>query len=468
MLKKISSILLIILLLSQSALANDILPGGDIATFEASAPYLTGGVYTEAVQVFDKGDVDDSAGFFANMTFAEYIFAYIDAYIEEYGELPTAISGIAQFGVTAADIRAEYFAPVARNPYTLLQTGCSYYLNSDNVVSVIYPKYLVSSVDELEEARQDIRDGVAEYVALANEYDTDLEKLLAIHDKMVENCVYDERVMSTDPSVVAQAPDSVYHAIGVFRDKFAVCQGYSQAIYLICNELGIGVDLCDSKEVNHMWNYINLGGKWYHIDMTNEDPKDAQGRATHRFFLIPDSSLDVQAHGTDWSIYGSDEKYTCNDTTYLANHFFNTGFLFKGIKNSDGCYHASIGIKNTSAGIDTTVTFKSPTLYTGATIVAPFITYGKYTVMENGSLVSKTGTNLYMIERAVGSSPATFPIIRYKNTFRRLSDKAATAPGATMLRIVAPDAEGVNLSDFTSFIFGVDDLTPYSMKNNWH
>lgn len=471
MLKKLSSILLIILLLLQSAFANEIVLDNmeEVPSLNQQEIFLTGGVNIQADKITTPLETDEYLPiFYSTASFSEILPMYIEAHIEEYDALPTIIAGIESFGITLENLEKNYYDAAMRNPYLLLKTGCGYYdTNNDGVIEAIVPRFLVADTDELKEAQAAIDDGMQEYIDLANKHEGPLEKLLAIHDRMVENCIYDERVMNSDPAIVAQAPDSVYHAIGVFRDKFAVCQGYSMALYMLGKELGIEIDLCVSNDVNHMWNYVKMDGKWYHMDMTNEDPKDAEGRASHRFFLISDNSTYEDAHGTSWRVYGTDSGYDCSDTTYESNHYFNTGFLFKGIKNSDGCYHTSVGFKNTSAGINTTVTIKSPSLYTGPIIVAPFIAEGKYTTTENGSTVTKTGTNLYMIERSVGTSSPAFPLIQYKNRFVRLSDKAAATKGVTALRIVAPDAEEMNLTDFTSFMLGVENLTPYSTKYNW-
>ena len=475
MVKRILSLILILLLVSTVSFAEELSISGEISideeiSFEENTQTVlkTSGVNKgETIGTFDENAEADGFGFFANIPFDEYIALFVEEHIAEYGTLPTEITGLASYQIHEDDIGDTFYDAVLRHPETLLTTGgFSYGYNSERYVTRIIPNYIVDN-DGIEDAREAIENGIQSYVDFAQDYGTDLEKLLAIHDKMVEECVYDDRVMSNDPTVVAQAPATVYHALGVFRDKFAVCQGYSQATYVIGKRLGIEMDFCDSDEKNHMWNYVKLDGKWYYYDMTNDDPADTQGRASHTYFLFSEERIVEGAHGTDYARYGGGESPVCDDTTYDKDHFFNLPILFKGYKDADGCYNASINLRITSQEINTTVTFKSPTLYTGAIIVAPIITYGKYSMIEDGETVSKTGTNLYTLEYSVGEAPSTFLILKYGNRFVRNSDRAAVAKGKSFMRIIQPDAEGMDLTRFTSFVFGTENLTPYSTKYNW-
>ncbi len=475
MVKRIICVLTALLLMSNMALAEGTSSLGEFSFEEISfeetleTTVKIGGVNKgEAIGTLDKNAGADDFGFFANIPFDEYIALFVEEYIAEYNALPTEITGLSSYQVHKDDIGSTFYDAVMRHPETLLTTGgFSYGYDSEGYVTRIIPNYIVDN-DGIEDAREAIENGIQSYVDFAQDYDTDIEKLLAIHDKMVEDCLYDDRVMSDDPTVVAQAPATVYHALGVFRDEFAVCQGYSQATYVIGKRLGIEMDFCESTEINHMWNYVKLDGKWYYYDMTYDDPADEAGRANHTYFLFSEEKIvSTGTHGTDYKRFGGGESPVCDDTTYDANHFFNLPLLFKGYKDADGYYNASVGLKITSQEINTTITFKSPTLYTGAIIVAPVITYGKYSVIENGETVSKTGTNLYTLEYSVGEAPETFLLLNYGNQFVRYADRAAVAKGKSFMRIIQPDAEALDVTRFTSFVLGAENITPYSTKYNW-
>ena len=78
---------------------------------------------------------------------------------------------------------------------------------------------------------------------------------------------------------------------GTLVKKQGVCEGYARAFKAVMDRLGInsilvqGVHQYDSEvAVSHMWNYVeidavdentrSLGGKWYAMDLTQDDPED--------------------------------------------------------------------------------------------------------------------------------------------------------------------------------------------------
>lgn len=83
---------------------------------------------------------------------------------------------------------------------------------------------------------------------------------------------------------------------GALVDGNAVCEGYSKAFKIICDELDIPcVDVFgnwDKEESTaHMWNYVQMeDGIWYAIDVTWDDNDGKDGREiVYRYFL--DGSL---------------------------------------------------------------------------------------------------------------------------------------------------------------------------------
>ena len=69
-----------------------------------------------------------------------------------------------------------------------------------------------------------------------------------------------------------------------------ICQGYSTAFQLVCNELGIpcltvyGQGYSNSKWGKHAWNQVLIDGQWYAIDVTFGDTDD-EDVADFGFFL---------------------------------------------------------------------------------------------------------------------------------------------------------------------------------------
>lgn len=446
--KRIISIMIMLLLTSQAAFAQNV-------SFEDCAQesrLLTGGMLSE-VKAIAAAEEEYSFSFFNTLSFEEYIVAAAE-------EMPEKIENLSQYEIQYTDFEDKYFSVVMRHPELLMKTACEYWYNEGTgIVTSVKPVYLVETEEERKTAREAMETELQEYLDLAAGYNNDVEKLIVIHDKMVADCVYDERVLKEETK--DQAPDTVYHALGVLRDKWAVCQGYSQALYMIGERLGIELDFCKSNEVNHMWNYVKLDGKWYHMDMTNDDPADSQGRANHTYFLVSDDSLIPEGHGNSWRRYEG-EAYDCKDKKYETDHLFNVIIPFTAKREADGLFHIYAGLN----GIP--VDFRSESLYTGAVIDALAVADGKYSVIENNVVVEKEGTNLYLMQYATRDVPKLQPIIKWEdNSIGLFPAQQAFSKHNGYIKLIKPDVEDSVLPDFTVFLWDSATLEPYSVKTVW-
>ena len=91
------------------------------------------------------------------------------------------------------------------------------------------------------------------------------QKLKVIHDYVCEITDYAESAQS-------------HCAYGVFVNGVAVCEGYAKAIKILCDRFGIPcvlgpgeAKLGGSATEAHMWNYIQIDGRWYMVDATWDD-----------------------------------------------------------------------------------------------------------------------------------------------------------------------------------------------------
>lgn len=91
----------------------------------------------------------------------------------------------------------------------------------------------------------------------------------ALHDLLVRSCSYDTAAeQAQDPSSPA------YSAYGALVNGKAVCQGYAQALKLLFSSAGIP-SLYVSGTADggpHAWNMARVGGHWYYVDATFDDP----------------------------------------------------------------------------------------------------------------------------------------------------------------------------------------------------
>ncbi len=129
----------------------------------------------------------------------------------------------------------------------------------------------------LEEKAQEIVD---EWQVTGNDWQTALN----LHDWLTRSTYYDQNY-------------EYYGADVLFRGK-GVCDSYSKAFKLLCNTAGITVERVTSDEQGHAWNVMQLGGIWYQVDVTWDDPTvktaptDAvSGREHWAYFCLSDDVL---------------------------------------------------------------------------------------------------------------------------------------------------------------------------------
>ena len=115
---------------------------------------------------------------------------------------------------------------------------------------------------------------VAYYI---NDGMSDYDKALVLHDYLITFANYD-----------TEAADR-YQPEGVLLHGGGVCQSYTLAYQMLLNAVGITNDT--ETGTDHIWNMVQFGGKWYHIDCTWDDPIGG-GDENHDFFCVTDYVLD--------------------------------------------------------------------------------------------------------------------------------------------------------------------------------
>ncbi len=129
---------------------------------------------------------------------------------------------------------------------------------------------------------------------------TDEEKIKAFHDYIINHSVYDEeRAAQIEKGDDTNYKYNSHKANGPLLEGKALCSGYSDAMKLILDDLGI--KNYKISNINHIWNLVYLNGKWLHLDLTWDDPvtSDKSNMLLHKFFLIDTNkllSLDTTNH----------------------------------------------------------------------------------------------------------------------------------------------------------------------------
>lgn len=177
-----------------------------------------------------------------------------------------------------------------------------------------YASYFMDSagnvnVSRIQNTRRKIDAAVNKALKSVNSKMTKTEKALVLHDYLVKNTAYMDD----------ESKEYRLSEWGVFLKGKANCQGYSMAYGILLGKVGIPVKYVTSEEMMHMWNLVKLGGKWYHVDVTWDDPIDPQQKKDQYGLVMHDNFLSSTAKMKRNGYYGfkaSAAKSTRYDKKY--------------------------------------------------------------------------------------------------------------------------------------------------------
>jgi len=170
------------------------------------------------------------------------------------------------------------------NPEIMYYKGAEYRLGKLNLLYTKSKKEIVSHRQRVREIKEDF---IKNYI---NETMSDYEKVLVVHDYIVNSSKYDESLLYD-----SQIPPESYSSYGVLELGNAVCEGYAKAMKYLLDDLQINsmIVIGASKGENHAWNLVELESEYYHIDATWDDPITENGRSIirHSYFNLDDEEL---------------------------------------------------------------------------------------------------------------------------------------------------------------------------------
>lgn len=169
---------------------------------------------------------------------------------------------------------------------------------------------------------------------------TRYEKLKSIHDGICQMTTY-----------TLNAP-MAHQPTGVFLKGQAVCEGYAEALKLLCDRENIPciIVVGTGNGGAHEWNYVQMeDGKWYGMDVTWDD----QTTIYYDFFLSGSESINAVFSKTK---FGNGTESTGNHINTGA-HFANTNFSLTYPALSAQSYTGVIPMWNSSAVFDNTRNF---------------------------------------------------------------------------------------------------------------
>ncbi len=149
--------------------------------------------------------------------------------------------------------------------------------------------------DEVKSAREFVKNELNAILRTVPVGLDEYEKALYLHDYICLNFEYDVTY-------------SVYDIYEMFKTKKGACQAYSLMYDALLER--VGIESSAVLNYNHMWNQVRFGDKWYHVDVTWDDPiNDLLGRVGHEYFLISDELIS-KTH-SDYTA-----EYVSDDTSY--------------------------------------------------------------------------------------------------------------------------------------------------------
>lgn len=134
-----------------------------------------------------------------------------------------------------------------------------------------------------------------------NSYSDINDKIKVFHDYIAGINKYD--------SEMAEKGESKYHsdsAIGTLFEGKSICSGYTDTMSIFLDKLNIKNTRIATEK--HVWNAVYLDNKWYHIDLTWDDPVTSDGRDIilyHYYMLDTDELLskDDEDHNFNKEVY---------------------------------------------------------------------------------------------------------------------------------------------------------------------
>ena len=163
---------------------------------------------------------------------------------------------------------------VTTNNFGKINVNVTYAYNEQQIkiVNSEIDKFIKNNINEYMQLEDKIR-SFHDYVIEIAEYDADRAKLIEQH--LEDNNLYQSHI-----------------AYGPLVEGYALCGGYSDAMSLFLDRIGVINYKIATND--HVWNLAKINDQWYHIDLTWDDPvlTNGQNILMHNFFLISTDQLE--------------------------------------------------------------------------------------------------------------------------------------------------------------------------------
>lgn len=182
------------------------------------------------------------------------------------------------------------------NPYNSFSSIVSNY-NSDGRIDVeVTKKYSNEEIESIDDEIDNIIDeiGINNTKSLRN-------KIRLFHDYIASMNVYDSDKENGDSNYMSDK------AIGTLFEGHSICSGYTDTLSLFLDKINVENYKIATDE--HTWNAILINNKWYHVDLTWDDPITSTGDniIQYDYFMVTTDELkrkDSDEHNYNTDIFG--------------------------------------------------------------------------------------------------------------------------------------------------------------------
>lgn len=244
---------------------------------------------------------------------------------KEYSKIYDGYMNLKDFTVDLNHDELEYmFNCVLYDNPEIFWVDSSYSFSKSPLGIFVEPDYRCSP-EEIKTKNAELQAAVNRVVALSGSDYSDYGKEKFFHDYICKNSVY-------DLSTYEGFGDTAY---SVLVDGKAICEGYSRAMKLLLDSVGIYSYLVvgetendEGKMEGHMWNVVSVDGEFYHVDLTWDDCDGELGEVNYLYFNMTDKDI----RKDHFSIAPNDN----NCTSEKFNYFYVNGLMFSDFNNFKG------------------------------------------------------------------------------------------------------------------------------------
>ena len=152
--------------------------------------------------------------------------------------------------------------------------------------------YKTTDDETIENMKKEIDNAAQVIINGAAGYSTEIDRIKYIHDYLVS-------INDFEKGGGGSYSPTIYGGLVLGHPQ---CEGYAKTFAYICNKIGIETIVMTgnvASGASHAWNKVKVGGNWYNIDLTNDDPilqTPSSKYIRHNFFMIPDAWIENVSH----------------------------------------------------------------------------------------------------------------------------------------------------------------------------